>query len=201
MKRCSDQSLLGQQLASLHLDNQKRRERGEQCVEKFGFDVDTCCGFLPQSNTWNSSWLDFYTHKLEEQISMQPTDAELQQLWSSLKKSLEKLFLDVDVFPSLLHGDLWGGNIGQVGDDPVIFDPASFYGHHEYDLAIGKMFGGFNRDFHQSYHSIIPKQPGFEERSNLYQLFHYLNHWNHFGDGYRGQSISLLKGLVKNVSK
>ena len=62
--------------------------------------------------------------------------------------------------------------MAQSGSDPVIFDPASFYGHHEYDLAIGKMFGGFGADFHKSYHGIIQKQEGFETRSDLYQLFH-----------------------------
>lgn len=59
----------------------------------------------------------------------------------------------------------------------VIFDPASFYGHHEFDLAIAEMFGGFTRDFYNSYHELIPKAPGFEKRQKLYLLFHYLNHW------------------------
>lgn len=59
----------------------------------------------------------------------------------------------------------------------VIFDPATFYGHHEYDLAISGMFGGFNLSFYDAYHKVIPKAPGFENRHKLYQLFHYLNHW------------------------
>ena len=59
----------------------------------------------------------------------------------------------------------------------VVFDAASFYGHHEYDLGIAGMFGGFSREFYVAYHKLIPKQPGFEERHQLYRLFHYLNHW------------------------
>lgn len=79
--------------------------------------------------------------------------------------------------PSLLHGDLWSGNAGQTPDGVAIFDPASFYGHHEYDLGIASMFGGFGKRFYDSYFEEIPKQPGFEKRLQLYELFHYLNHW------------------------
>jgi fructosamine-3-kinase len=60
---------------------------------------------------------------------------------------------------------------------PVVFDPASFYGHHEFELAIAGMFGGFNSTYYQAYHNLIPKAPGFEARHKLYQLYHYLNHW------------------------
>ena len=59
----------------------------------------------------------------------------------------------------------------------VIFDPASFYGHHEFDLAIAEMFGGFTQHFYDAYHRVIPKAPGFDVRLKLYLLFHYLNHW------------------------
>ena len=90
--------------------------------------------------------------------------------------------------------------MAQSGPQPVIFDPASFFGHHEYDLAIGMMFGGFGSEFHKSYHNIIPKEPGFETRSELYQLFHCLNHWNLFGDGnYRSQSLGTMRKLLKCI--
>ena len=93
----------------------------------------------------------------------------------------------------------------------MIFDPACLYGHHEFDLSIAGMFGGFNKDFYDSYHSLIPKSHGFETRQKLYTLFHYLNHWydfkiiikkiiicyrNHFGSSYQQQSISLMKELI-----
>jgi len=108
-------------------------------------------------------------------------------------------FGDIEIFPSLLHGDLWSGNVAQTAECPVVYDPASFYGHHEYDLAIGKMFGGFDSQFFKAYFEQLPKQEGFEQRSELYQLFHYLNHWNHFGDGYKGQSLSIMRRLLKAV--
>lgn len=107
------------------------------------------------------------------------------------------LFLDLDIVPALLHGDLWGGNVAEDSSGPIIFDPASFYGHSEYELAIAGMFGGFSSTFYSAYHNKIPKAPGFEKRLKLYQLFHYLNHWNHFGSGYRGSSLNIMRNLIK----
>lgn len=114
-----------------------------------------------------------------------------------LQLKIPELFCDLDIVPALLHGDLWGGNVAEDSSGPVIFDPASFYGHSEYELAIAGMFGGFSRSFYSAYHSEIPRAPGFEKRLQLYQLFHYLNHWNHFGSGYRGSSLSIMRSLTK----
>jgi len=194
---CTQQAALGSQLAKLHLHN-KSLQGTEGYVGRFGFDSETCCGFLPQGNLWREDWVDFYTEKLEEQIKRQQ-DSELKTLWIKLKPSVPKLFSGIEVFPSLLHGDLWGGNVGQVGSDPVMFDPASFYGHHEYDLGIAAMFGGFTSEFYSAYHKHIPKAPGFDRRNELYQLFHNLNHWNHFGGGYRSHSLSLMSSLLKSI--
>ncbi|KAK6617464.1 hypothetical protein RUM43_014473 [Polyplax serrata] len=100
-----------------------------------------------------------------------------------------------DDWPSLLHGDLWCGNAGETDFEPVIFDPASFYGHHEYDLAIAVMFGGFKNQFFKSYHALINKTPGFNQRQELYLLFHHLNHWNHFGT-HKNSSLQIMKSLI-----
>jgi len=107
------------------------------------------------------------------------------------------LFCDVEIVPALLHGDLWGGNVAEDDSGPIIFDPASFYGHSEYELAIAGMFGGFSSSFYSAYHSKIPKAAGSEKRLKLYQLFHYMNHWNHFGTGYRGSSLNIMRNLIK----
>lgn len=114
-----------------------------------------------------------------------------------LQLKIPQFFTDVEIVPALLHGDLWGGNVAEVEEGPVIFDPASFYGHSEYELGIAGMFGGFNSSFYSAYHEKIPKAVGFAKRNQLYQLFHYLNHWNHFGGGYRGSSIRIMKDLLK----
>eukprot|EP00092_Neocalanus_flemingeri_P002042 GFUD01002179.1.p1 GENE.GFUD01002179.1~~GFUD01002179.1.p1 ORF type:complete len:243 (+),score=54.24 GFUD01002179.1:176-904(+) len=199
LKKCAKQAELGSSLARLHLANLEKRNNGGDFVEQFGFDIETCCGFLPQGNQWHNNWDDFYTEKLDEQISRQK-DGELHRLWAKIKPGISTFFNDLNIFPSLLHGDLWNGNIAQFDKTPVVFDPASFYGHHEYDLAIGQMFGGFDGQFYQAYHQAIPKQEGFEERSDLYQLFHYLNHWNHFGGGYKAQSLEIMRRLANYIN-
>ena len=149
----------------------------------------------------NLFFQEFYCSKLQEQIDMLPHDKEIQTLWPHLKAKVPNLFNNLSIKPSLLHGDLWSGNAGQVGSSPAIFDPASFYGHHEYDLGIAGMFGGFSSNFYSSYHKLIPKEDGFEQRHLLYKLFHNLNHWNHFGGGYKSGSLSLIKKLIHDSIK
>uniref|UniRef100_G3RKH6 protein-ribulosamine 3-kinase n=2 Tax=Gorilla gorilla gorilla TaxID=9595 RepID=G3RKH6_GORGO len=207
---------LGAQLADLHLDNKKLGEmrlkeagtvgRGggqeeRPFVAQFGFDVVTCCGYLPQVNDWQEDWVVFYARqRIQPQMDMvekESGDREALQLWSALQLKIPDLFRDLEIIPALLHGDLWGGNVAEDSSGPVIFDPASFYGHSEYELAIAGMFGGFSSSFYSAYHGKIPKAPGFEKRLQLYQLFHYLNHWNHFGSGYRGSSLNIMRNLVK----
>lgn len=207
---------LGERLADMHLHNQRLRDKQkkeqqtvgkgaelsvETVIDRFGFHVPTCCGYLPQENEWQNDWVTFYSQqRLQHQLNMVEKshgDREARELWAQLQLKIPQLFADVEVFPSLLHGDLWGGNVAESSEGPVIFDPASFYGHAEYELGIAGMFGGFNSSFYSAYHEKIPKAPGFAKRNQLYQLFHYLNHWNHFGGGYRGSSLRIMKDLVK----
>ena len=193
----SIQAKLGTNLAQMHLYNLNQKETNPSYVSKFGFDVPTCCGSIAQSNTWTDSWVEFYSAKLQEQIDLVSNDdSELEKVWPKLKEKIPDFFQDIQVKPSLLHGDLWSGNAGSVGTEPVIYDAASFYGHHEYDLGIAGMFGGFSSAFYSAYHTLIPKETGFEKRHLLYQLFHHLNHWNHFGSGYRSGSLSIMKKLL-----
>jgi len=209
------QGKLGEELARLHLHNrgllqENARSEGkignlEKGVDEFGFHVSTCCGLLPQSNTWSKSWPEFFARdKLQYQIELlqkEYGDRELESLWSELQQRLDVFFVDLEIAPSLLHGDLWSGNAAETESEPVIYDAAAFYGHDEYDLAIAGMFAGFSSQFYNAYHKLIPKAKGFEQRHILYTLFHYLNHWNHFGAGYRSQSISHLKSLLRFAKK
>ncbi|XP_029784543.1 ketosamine-3-kinase isoform X2 [Suricata suricatta] len=170
-------------------------------VDRFGFAEVTCCGYLPQVNDWQEDWVTFYARqRIQPQMDMVEKgsgDREALELWSALQLKIPDLFRGLDIVPALLHGDLWAGNAAEDSSGPIIFDPASFYGHSEYELAIVGMFGGFTSSFYSAYHSAIPKAPGFEARLQLYQLFHYLNHWNHFGSGYRGSSLSIMRNLIK----
>lgn len=209
-------SQLGEHLADLHLHNQRQRDQqskeeqrvgkgsgqsDEPFIKRFGFHVPTCCGYIPQNNEWQEDWVSFYAQqKLGQQLDMvekSSGDREAHELWSQLQLKIPELFTDLEVVPALLHGDLWSGNVAEDSDGPIIFDPASFYGHDEFDLGIAGMFGGFSKSFYTAYHSKIPKKQGFEKRHQLYKLFHNLNHWNHFGGGYRGSSLSIMRALVK----
>ncbi|XP_054710439.1 ketosamine-3-kinase-like [Uloborus diversus] len=204
--------LLGEQLAKMHLHNaslkcndssvHKSKSESPVHIDQFGFHCTTCCGYIPQVNSWKSDWFEFYAQqRLGHQLQLIETnfgDREARELWSELSLKLSKFFKDIVVVPSLLHGDLWSGNVAEINEGPVIFDPASFYGHSEYELAIADMFGGFPKSFYNSYHSVLPKQIGFDKRKDVYKLFHCLNHWNHFGGGYRSSSISIMKRLLKD---
>ncbi|KAM9638516.1 fructosamine-3-kinase isoform 2-T2 [Morphnus guianensis] len=209
-------SKLGEQIADLHLYNQKLGEKlrkegntigkgaghsESQYVDKFGFHTATCCGYIPQVNEWQSDWPSFFIrHRLQAQLDLIEKDygdREARELWSQLKLKIPEMFCDVEIVPALLHGDLWAGNVAEDDSGPIIFDPASFYGHSEFELAIAGMFGGFSSSFFSAYHSKIPKAPGFEKRNKLYQLFNYINHWNHFGTGYRGSTLNVMRKLLK----
>ncbi|XP_049715142.1 fructosamine-3-kinase isoform X1 [Elephas maximus indicus] len=212
----SQASKLGEQMADLHLYNQKlgeklkeeertvgRRAGGAepQYVTKFGFHTVTCCGIIPQVNEWQDDWPTFFTrHRLQAQLDLiekDYADREARELWAQLQVKIPNLFCGLEIIPALLHGDLWSGNVAEDDMGPIIYDPASFYGHSEFELAIALMFGGFPRSFFTAYHRKIPKAPGFDRRLQLYQLFNYLNHWNHFGLGYRSPSLGTMRKLLK----
>lgn len=209
----SQAAALGDQMADLHLHNQKLGEKLQaqastvgrsaepQHVTQFGFHTGTCCGFIPQVNEWQDDWAAFFTrHRLQAQLDLVErdyADREARELWARLQLKIPRLFDGLEIVPALLHGDLWSGNVAEDDAGPIIYDPASFYGHAEFELAIALMFGGFPRAFFTAYHRKIPRAPGFEQRLLLYQLFNYLNHWNHFGPGYRGPALGTMRKLLK----
>lgn len=202
---------LGQSMAKLHQHNKnlyidsKKNEsyvgKRTEFVEKFGFNTPTCCGIIPMKNDWNDNWVQFFAqNRLKYQLDLVETnyrDSEARNLWPKVEQNLSKCFpTELEIIPALLHGDLWAGNAGELAKEPCIFDPSAFYGHSEYDLAISHMFGGFSPAYFDAYHKVIPKQAGFEDRQKLYKLFHYLNHWNHFGGGYKSSSIALMRQIA-----
>ncbi|XP_034881592.1 fructosamine-3-kinase [Mirounga leonina] len=212
----SQASKLGDQMADLHLHNRKLRDKSKEeentvgrraegaeprCVTKFGFHTVTCCGFIPQVNEWQEDWPTFFArYRLQAQLDLiekDYADREARELWSQLQVKIPDLFCGLEIVPALLHGDLWSGNVAEDDSGPIVYDPASFYGHSEFELAIALMFGGFPRSFFTAYYRKIPKAPGFDKRLLLYQLFNYLNHWNHFGQGYRSPSLGTMRKLLK----
>ncbi|CDZ81682.1 Fructosamine-3-kinase [Candidatus Rubidus massiliensis] len=186
---------LGYQLAKMHLTGTNRA---------FGFELNNTLGLTPQINHWSQSWVYFFK---EQRISFQLQliedfyqDKEIAELGKDLLSKIHLYFEGITITPSLLHGDLWMENTAvDLDGNCVVFDPAAYYGHHEADLGICHLFGGFSDDFYEGYHSLIPKQMGYEERSILYQLYHALNHYNLFGKSYRNVCLNLFHQLSKTI--
>ncbi|EIE23853.1 Ketosamine-3-kinase [Coccomyxa subellipsoidea C-169] len=191
------QADLGRKLAHMHLAEPSDENARDG---KFGFAVDNTIGGTPQPNGWLGDWVNFFRERrLRHQLSL-ANDKRLSEMGEQLMANLEQLFEGVEVKPSLLHGDLWSGNISAVeGGEWSILDPATYYGHHEAEFGM-QWCAGFTGDFWQAYHEVIPRSPGFEDRKQLYMLYHYLNHYNLFGGGYRSSAESILRQLTRKYA-
>lgn len=177
---------LGHQLAALH------RHAGE----RYGWHRDNTLGTTPQPNEWRSEWIGFLREqRLGHQLRLL-ADPGLSERAAPVLEQLPEFFRGYTPRPSLIHGDLWGGNwSGSAGGEPVIFDPATYYGDREMELAMTELFGGFPRAFHRAYLEAWPLDGGYDRRKPLYLLYHVLNHANLFGGGYVAQAERLLERL------
>ena len=185
----ASERLLGEQLAALHRTTQPR----------YGWHRDNTIGLTAQNNAWSDSWVDFFREqRLGYQLELAAGNGftgALQTEGAQLLKRLPVFYEHYTPVASLLHGDLWGGNWASCDGQPVIFDPAVYYGDRETDLAMTRLFGGFGKAFYEAYESSWPLQPGHRQRRDLYQLYHVLNHLNLFGSGYLGRAMGLIEGL------
>lgn len=193
LKRATSQSehLLGQQLAQLHQIKQPF----------FGWRMDNTIGSTPQKNEQAQNWVTFWHEQrlsFQLQLAMQKGyDSDLQTLGEKLLTRLSDFFVDYMPQSSLLHGDLWGGNVATtVQNEPVIFDPASYYGDRETDLAMTELFGGFSQNFYSAYNDIWQLDEGYKTRKTLYNLYHILNHVNLFGQSYVSQTKQMMQKLL-----
>ncbi len=181
--------LFGQQLAEMH----------RQCKNQFGWHRDNTIGLTPQRNQWSNIWADFFREqRLGFQLQLAERNGfagELQSAGAILMENLDALFRDYEPTASLLHGDLWGGNWAAANGQPVIFDPAVYYGDRESDIAMTQLFGGFGSGFYSSYQESWPMQAGCEDRLKLYQLYHIINHLNLFGDAYLCRALQLMRDI------
>lgn len=172
----------------------------QQGAAQHGLDHPNFIGSLPQKNTLSDSWADFYADlRIGEQMKIARQTGRLpparEKLLNDLRKRLPDLLPRAE--PSLLHGDLWGGNYASLADNqPLIYDPAVYYGHREVELAFTELFGGFPARFYEAYHSAYPIEPGYQERKSLYQLYPLMVHMNLFGGGYAAQVDSIARRYV-----
>jgi protein-ribulosamine 3-kinase len=186
--------ILGRQLAQLHQYTQPF----------FGWHVDNTIGSTPQYNNREQDWLVFWQqHRLNQQLqfaSQNGFGGRLQDKGHRLSTDLHHFFEGHSPSPSLLHGDLWGGNAAaDPQGNPVIFDPACYYGDRESDVAMTELFGGFGGDFFSAYQAEYPLDPGYKVRKTLYNLYHIINHVNLFGGGYLGQAESMIEQLLAEI--
>lgn len=173
-------------------------------AEQFGWVRNNTIGNTPQINTQKSDWVDFW-HKLRLGYQLDLAKAngyngKLQSLGAQTLSDLHLFFDNISPQPSLLHGDLWGGNYSY--DDtgkPVLFDPAVYYGDRETDFAMTELFGGFSNDFYSAYRHEYPIDSGYNVRKEIYNLYHVLNHLNLFGGGYRNQAEQMMNRLLTEI--
>ena len=183
---------LGEGLAALH-------QRQDQAM--YGFDEDNFIGDTPQRNGWHKHWHRFFSEQrlgylldtlASQQRPIADTDAVIAAASQLLKHHLPS--------PALLHGDLWRGNLGFVHDQPVIFDPACYYGDREADIAMTELFGRFEPDFYAAYDDALPLAEDYESRRSVYNLYHLLNHALIFADPFEEQAANAARHLLERVN-
>jgi protein-ribulosamine 3-kinase len=189
--KARSEQLLGERLALQH----------HVTRDRFGWDRDNTIGSTPQSNRPCAQWLEFFREqRLLPQLEMARQNGAASDVIDRGRQLCERLHVFFDNYqpvPSLLHGDLWGGNWGADDNgEPVLFDPSVYFGDREADLAMTRLFGGFGPAFYAAYQSAWPLQAGAEISVTLYNLYHVLNHFNLFGSGYLRQAQGMIQRLL-----
>jgi fructosamine-3-kinase len=185
--------LFGIQLAAMH----------RLKSDKFGFYENNYIGSNPQINLpLYSNWTDFYwENRLLYQFKLAEkhgyVNSDFRKLFNQFESVYRNIIEGTEEEPSLIHGDLWGGNylVDEFGN-PVLIDPAVYYGHREAELGMTILFGGFDSDFYSAYNEAYPLFDGWKERLDIYKLYHVMNHLNLFGSGYLNQTLSIIKSYL-----
>ena len=188
------QGKLGRGLAEMHLNSNKNNP------EKFGYSENGFIGLNNQIGGWDVNWVDcFINLRIRPQLKLFKIDLLNSDLIESLIFKIKSILHIHKPTISLVHGDLWSGNFGISNENKgVIFDPASWWADSEVDIAMSKLFGGFNEEFYKEYFKIIPKKEGFEKRVIIYNFYHVLNHANLFGGSYVQQTNEYIK-VISNM--
>jgi len=181
----------GQSMAHLHMNHKN---------DQYGLSYNNYIGRLDQFNDFRNDWLSFFIHqRLEVQLKLAFDNGYVNRNYLDQFERFYKILPDIlpEEPPSLLHGDLWSGNFmtGEEGQ-PVIIDPAVYYGNREIELSFTKMFGGFDSIFYETYHEVYPLSPGFDNRVEVYNIYPYLVHVNLFGTSY----LSGVDRVIKRYS-
>ncbi|MES9906458.1 MAG: fructosamine kinase family protein [Sedimenticola sp.] len=188
-----DSEAAGRLLATMHRHTHKL----------FGWERDNTIGANRQPNRTNGDWIDFWRRqRLGFQLELAAKNGYQGELQRRGELLLEKFPALIDHQPvaSLIHGDLWGGNLAYDNSSyPVIYDPAVYYGDREAELAMTELFGGFDSRFYDAYNEAWPLDSGYRQRKTLYNLYHIINHLNLFGGGYRAQALGMINRLLAEL--
>ena len=186
-----DQKKLGKGLGELHLN------ANESNPKIYGYPVEGFIGKTDQKQGWENNWVNcFLKLRIIPQLSLLKSNVIDKKTIKKLKEKIRSELMNHMPINTLVHGDLWAGNIGiEKSGKGVIFDPASWWADNEVDIAMTKLFGGFGEEFYEEYFKIFPLKKGFEKRIIIYNLYHILNHANMFGGGY----INQVKDYVKVI--
>ncbi len=181
---------MGEALAAMH------RVTSDQ---GFGWRQNNTIGDTPQPNPWTDSWLDFYReHRLRHQFRLAGRRGGHFPRQHELLMALPDLLAGHTPSPALVHGDLWSGNAAVTQDgEPVILDPATYFGDREVDIAMTELFGRFPADFYKAYNAAYPLDFGYATRKTLYNLYHIINHFNLFGGSYESQANRMIDQLLR----
>lgn len=165
---------------------------------QFGWHINNTIGSTPQINNWEDNWATFFTdHRIGYQLQLAQSNGGRFPRADELIAKIPTLLANYRPKPSLVHGDLWSGNASfTTTGTPVIFDPATYWGDREVDIAMAALFGGFPNAFFQGYADVYPLDPDYSTRKILYDLYHILNHHNLFGGNYQGQANNMIDRLL-----
>jgi fructosamine-3-kinase len=180
---------MGQKLALLH-----KHKKASQ----FGWSRNNTIGSTPQINTWCDNWADFFAeHRIGYQLRLANRKGGNFTNPDKTIETVRQILSTIKPQPSLLHGDLWSGNADcSIDGEPVIFDPATYYGDRETDLAMTELFGGFPAAFYRGYNQEWQLDQEYQQRKIIYNLYHILNHFNLFGSSYASQAASMIRQII-----
>jgi fructosamine-3-kinase len=166
--------------------------------DRFGWQCNNTIGSTPQINTVSNNWADFFAHqRIGYQLRLAKERGGNFPDEDQIIPAIYEILSQHQPHPSLVHGDLWSGNAAiTVDGEPVILDPATYWGDREVDLAMTELFGGFPAAFYRGYNDVFPLDAGYQQRKTLYNLYHILNHFNLFGGGYGSQANRMLQQIL-----
>tara|TARA_B100000579_G_scaffold380308_1_gene348162 strand:+ start:214 stop:1101 length:888 start_codon:yes stop_codon:yes gene_type:complete len=187
----SQQNLLGKGLALLH------KSSTEASQTKFGWGKKGFIGSNTQKRGWEINWGEFFVnYRLRPQLKKAEGWGIRVDNYEDVLVYLSSYLNDHHPMITLVHGDLWSGNCGTTKNGiGTLFDPASYWGDREVDISMTQLFGGFKKEFYEGYEEIWPLDKSFKDRTEIYNLYHLINHANMFGGSYKENALKILRDI------